>query len=134
MGASVAYDAMSRGEIQVAADAYFQRCTLLRALTAQVETPPEHPYFNGSGGFFQTGRLKLRHDAEQIDYLVERNLLSDKPYGQIGRLYRKLIQQLPSDLHVVNVQPFRKGFDRFHNRALHLTRPPRIKGAVLNRS
>lgn len=130
-----ASDAMVRGDLASAAEDYFKSCSLLRAVNFSVDTPGDHPLLEAKDeGFLRTGRIKLRHDAEQLEYLVERSVLPAKPYGQLARLYRNMLNQLPTHLHSVDVKPFNALFDRSHNRALHLTHPPRVHGPLLSSS
>lgn len=126
--ASEAEAAMIQGNLSVALERYFAACRLRRAPNFAAETPPQHPLLRPADeGFRRAGRLKLRHDAEQLEYLVAAEKLPLKPFDQVAKVYRALLPQLPQRHAAVDVGAgVNKVFDRSFNRALHLTRPGRV--------
>lgn len=64
--------AMIRGDVLLAAELYFKACQIRRLVDFDADTAAAHPLMTleGDEGFLRTGRLKLRHDAEQLEYLV----------------------------------------------------------------
>eukprot|EP00746_Dinoflagellata_sp_MGD_P084890 gnl/MRDRNA2_/MRDRNA2_33655_c0_seq1.p1 gnl/MRDRNA2_/MRDRNA2_33655_c0~~gnl/MRDRNA2_/MRDRNA2_33655_c0_seq1.p1 ORF type:complete len:418 (+),score=52.36 gnl/MRDRNA2_/MRDRNA2_33655_c0_seq1:110-1363(+) len=126
--------AMGRGDIVEAAESFYARCRLLRKPNFEEKTPDDHPLISAmEEGFFSVGRVKLRHDAEQLEYLIGQGKLAADPYAHIAQNYRRTISVLPHDKHTVILKtPFDEVFDQTHNRALHLTRPKRVAGSVLS--
>eukprot|EP00928_Gymnodinium_smaydae_P002114 TRINITY_DN10746_c0_g1_i2.p1 TRINITY_DN10746_c0_g1~~TRINITY_DN10746_c0_g1_i2.p1 ORF type:complete len:421 (-),score=113.38 TRINITY_DN10746_c0_g1_i2:263-1525(-) len=123
---------MAQGNVAAAAEGYYERSMLLRKFNPAADPPGDHPLLEKRDeGFFRVGRMKLRHDAEQLEYLISLGRLPERLYGQLARLYRNMISSLPRDLHGVDLQPLNKLFDRGYNRALHVTRPDRLPGRAL---
>lgn len=130
-----AEDFMVKGKLANASDRYYEACVLNRALDMKADTAKGHPLLveNHDNGFRRTGRMKLRHDAEQLKYLVSLGKLAQKPFLTVANAFKKAIEQLPSHLPFVDVGAGANiALDRFHNRAVHLTRPGRITGKVLS--
>ena len=127
--------AMIRGDVAGAADRYREACKRRRELDLGAATAADHPLLLGGNpdqSFLRAGRIKLRHDAEQLEHLLERGLVLAKPYGLIARVFRNFLGQLPQTHIAVDVQPgSNKFFDRAYNRALHLTWPGRLAKPAL---
>jgi len=93
--------------------------------------------------FRHVNRVKLRHDAEQLDLLVSRGRLPAEPFSHLADLHRELIQQLPAAssperLKVFNLPPQLPSektlFSRSFNRATNVFWPPRINSSTLTRN
>lgn len=125
-----ANDAMIRGDVAAAAAIYFQACKLRRALNLLEDTSADHPLSMAKAGdqsFRRVGRLKLRHDAEQFEYLVGAGKLAMRPFGRIAEVYRNILPQLPRDIFAVDLQPgAHRLLDRAYNRAVNLLSPARV--------
>ncbi|CAE8696267.1 unnamed protein product, partial [Polarella glacialis] len=96
------------------------------------DSPEEHPLLAGGndGGFRRAGRLKLRHDSEQLEHLVSLGKLPEKPYSVVSKVFRQVLEKLPTEFAAVDVGAgVNKLLDRAHNRAIHLTWPGRLSGA-----
>merc|ERR1712224_765230 len=97
-----AIHAMTYGNLANGTAAYFEVCQSRRALDLTRDTPHDHPLAGtGEQGFRRAGRLKLRHDAEQLEHFVAKGLLQPKPLGRLASIYRQLIPRLPPDMPAV---------------------------------
>lgn len=132
-----ASNAMTRGDLSIATKKFLQACKLRRAVTLEADTPKEHPLLvaREDGGFRRLGRMKLRHDAEQLEYLVHVGRLPAKPYASYAAFYRKVIPKLPDKHPAVDLDGgVHKLLDRLPNRAVHLTSPGTLPAGVISKS
>lgn len=83
----------------------------------------------------QTSSAKLLHDAEQIDYLIERSAVSDH-YAEHADVYRHLIDAAPASRALTHsyAMPMaeRRKVARSYNRMIHLNEAPKVVGAAVN--
>jgi hypothetical protein len=124
-------------------------CEMRRRMDLAKETPVDHPLLqthfavNGlvrTDSFVHVNRVKLHHDAEQLELLVERGRLSEQPHTRLAQLYRQLAALLPNATNPDRLEPqlmamdestpklFRRGFNRAH----HIYYPERLKESTLN--
>lgn len=124
-------------------------CEMRRRVDLAEETPTDHPLLgthfaiNGlvrTDSFVHVNRVKLRHDAEQLELLVERGRLPAQPHTRLAELYRQLAGLLPNATNPDRLEPqlmtmdesTPKLFRRAFNRAHHLYYPERLEGPTLN--
>lgn len=131
----LAEQAMIKGDVAVAGVHFATACKMRRAVNLDADTGSDHPLMRaGDGSFLRAGRLKLRHDAEQLEYLVEQKMLPSS-YSSAAKVFRHVLQQLPQNIHAVDIRPGgHRLFDRLHSRALHLVQPGRMPDGVLHPS
>ena len=114
------------GNYDVAAEMFHSR--LRTAPFQDREVPAEHE------DFYATSVGKLRHDAEQLEYLVTRGLLPEN-FKATGAECRELIERAPdlSETHIFSIAELATpGFRDTYNR-LHFHRDtPAIAGGALN--
>ena len=112
------------------------------------DTPLDHPLLqthfaiNGlvrTDSFVHVNRVKLRHDAEQLELLVERGRLPAQPHTRLAQLYRQLAGLLPNASNPERLEPqlmtmdesIPQLFRRAFNRALHVYFPERLEHSAL---
>jgi tetratricopeptide (TPR) repeat protein len=115
------------GWLEPAADAFRQSHTLFRSLG--VTSTPELPTFT------RTSRAKLRHDTEQIGYLLGHELV-ESSVADIQDIYRNVMTTIPEGIPdgktVLLPAPVRQRFAPFYNRCLHYRETPGMEGSTLN--
>lgn len=121
-------------------------CEMRRRVDLAEETPTDHPLLgthfaiNGlvrTDSFVHVNRVKLRHDAELLELLVERGRLPAQPHTRLAELYRQLAGLLPNATNPDRLEPqlmtmdesTPKLFRRAFNRAHHLYYPERLEGS-----
>ena len=115
------------GRLQDAGEAYTRAHELLRT--------PGATEFEGLPTFTTTTRSKLRHDAEQFEWLLDKGICKDR-LPRIIQNCKTLIQAIDPDVrdgqlislpssHIAESKPW-------YNRCLHLHESPRIGDGVLN--
>eukprot|EP00927_Polykrikos_kofoidii_P017752 TRINITY_DN18110_c0_g1_i1.p1 TRINITY_DN18110_c0_g1~~TRINITY_DN18110_c0_g1_i1.p1 ORF type:complete len:466 (+),score=54.72 TRINITY_DN18110_c0_g1_i1:90-1487(+) len=120
--------AMSRGDLKRAAAHFFQVCKYQRRVDLGANATADHPLLQaGDSSFLRVGRLKLRHDAEQIEHLLSLGRLAEVPYRKITIVYKNILPKLPVEHAAVDVKPgISPLFDRSFNRLLYDWQPDRI--------
>ncbi len=85
--------------------------------------------------FSRTCRAKLRHDIEQIEYLVSRGL-ADKSLHSVAKNLRLVMEGMPDTLpdgrSVALPSPVRRRLRGIYNRCHHYRETPRLSTAVVN--
>ncbi len=114
------------GRIEEAAEAYGDAVKIKRR-SGGPETPPDN--------FRKTSRTKLRHDIEQLEYLIDRNLLPASARGTVAA-YRSALEDLPEaspGTHVVDLPAEHLArLAPTYNRLVHRTPAPVWEGAAVN--
>ncbi len=96
---------------------------------------PGSPYGADRPGFTRASRAKLRHDIEQLEYLIGRGVDADRLAPLLPE-YRALLAALPEDVPDGRPVPLPARHAaraaRFYNRCHHLAEAPRSEGPVIN--
>jgi hypothetical protein len=90
---------------------------------------PDNPLFT------YTSIYKLKHDIEQLDYLIGKGLI-DKQYERTKENYRQLLKILPtipSDDHQIEIpDDVRQKIQPTYNRLVHYRDTPALQGPAVN--
>lgn len=115
------------GRVDEAAVAH-QKATELRR-------DPDRPPLPGDELATRTSAGKLRHDIEQIDYLLAQGAIGPE-YRDIAAAYRAALAALPppaAGTHIVELPPiWRERLARTYNRLWHRHDAPALAGGALN--
>jgi len=83
-----------------------------------------------SATFRQTNRVKLQHDADQLAYLIDRQLVPDGLTATLAE-HRELLAQIRDDRTVEIIPAAWPGLGALYNRLIHLRETPtRPEGAL----
>ena len=95
------------GDSYSAAELWRRAVTLERHEDLDRDTNTAHPLFKGpvgeektkaswdTSGFTLVNRVKMRHDAEQLEHLIDLGLLSASSHGRLVSLYQAAVAELP---------------------------------------
>jgi Flp pilus assembly protein TadD len=90
---------------------------------------------DGSGLFTKTSRCKLRHDAEQIEYLLAHDVIP-REYAMVAANYRSLERGLPAEFADTDVVTFpanlRDQLRPVYNREIHKADGTALAGPAIN--
>lgn len=88
---------------------------------------------NLSANFSKTSQSKLRHDLEQLGYLLERQTIAPK-YAEVAEAYATLLQRLSGEFdkaHLVDLpEDALRSLAPYYNRLIHFHDAPRVAAAI----
>ena len=141
-----AYDLWSANETLEAARLFRHAVQSFRRLDLDADPPSDHPLLAifaddgtpSTASFRHVSRVKLRHDAEQLELLIARGRIPRAPYSDLAELLLAVLDETPDAaspqrfdvMHLPEaIEPplLRRGL----NRAVHLYWPPRSQSSAL---